>query len=297
MLSHYHTSIDPDEQNDAHSWLLRMVGHNQRVLEAGCASGHVSEALKAQGCSVVGVEIDADVVKPAEQWVERVIIGNFDDGQLWEELEGEFFDAVLFGDVLEHLKDPLSTLRESVKHLNETGSVVISVPNIAHADVKIALLKGTFPYSESGLLDVTHIHFFTKESLLELVSEAGLVPVEFRRVSVPVFGTEIPVDKNDVDDQALAAILADRESLVYQFVVKAVRGDGSGSLGNLSHELIAISDQLVDEQRRYDALASMYQSNLNDLAHLRHQMDVAKRLIPTPIRRLARKVLGRGKAQ
>jgi 2-polyprenyl-3-methyl-5-hydroxy-6-metoxy-1,4-benzoquinol methylase len=297
MLSHYHTSIDPDEENDAHSCLLRMVGFNKRVLEAGCASGHVSEALKAQGCSVVGVEIDAQVVKAAEQWVERVIIGNFDDGQLWDELEGEFFDAVLFGDVLEHLKDPLSTLQESMKHLNETGAVVISVPNIAHADVKIALLKGTFPYSQSGLLDVTHIHFFTKESLLELVREAGLVPIEFQRVSVPVFGTEIPVDKNDVDDQALEAILADRESLTYQFVLKAVRADGSGPLGIASQGLIALSDRLVDEQRRYDALATMYQTNLNDLAYLRHQMDVAKKLIPTPLRRLARKVLARRQSQ
>ena len=100
MLSHYHTSINPDEENDAHSSLLRMVGFNKRVLEAGCASGHVSEALSGQGCSVVGIEIDSAVVQPAEQWVERVIIGNFDDGVLWKELEDEFFDAVLFGDVL-----------------------------------------------------------------------------------------------------------------------------------------------------------------------------------------------------
>ena len=293
MLSHYHTTIDPDEQNDAHSCLLRMVGFNKRVLEAGCASGHVSEALKAQGCSVVGVEIDAEVVKPAEQWVERVIIGDFDDGQLWGELEGKFFDAVLFGDVLEHLKDPLATLLESIKHLNGTGDVVISVPNIAHADVKIALLKGAFPYSESGLLDRTHIRFFTKESLLELVKEAGLVVVEFRRVIVPAFGTEIAVERCDVDDQVLEAILADRESLTYQFVIKAIRDDGSKAIADLSREMISLSDKLVDEQRRYDALSAMYVANQKDLAQLRHEMDIVKRLIPKPVRRLARKALGR----
>jgi 2-polyprenyl-3-methyl-5-hydroxy-6-metoxy-1,4-benzoquinol methylase len=291
MLSHYHTAIDPEEENDAHSSLLRMVGYNKRVLEAGCASGHVSEALSAQGCSVVGIEIDADVVKPAEQWVERVIIGNFDDGLLWKELEGEVFDAVLFGDVLEHLKEPLTTLLESIKHLDPLGSVVISVPNIAHADIKIALLKGTFPYADSGLLDRTHIHFFTKESLLELVKAAGLVPVEFKRVTVPAFATELGVNKNDVSDEVLQALLADRESLTYQFVLKAVRDDGSRALENLSHDLIGLTDKLVDEQRRYEGLEAMYLANLNDLTHLRHQMDVAKRLLPKPLRTLGRKVL------
>jgi 2-polyprenyl-3-methyl-5-hydroxy-6-metoxy-1,4-benzoquinol methylase len=291
MLSHYHTAIDPQEENDAHSCLLRMVGFNKRVLEAGCASGHVSEALSAQGCSVVGIEIDADVVKPAEQWVERVIIGNFDDGLLWKELEGEIFDAVLFGDVLEHLRDPLATLLESMKHLEPLGSVVISVPNIAHADVKVALLKGLFPYADDGLLDRTHIHFFTKESLLELVKAAGLVPIEFRRVTVPAFATELGVERSDVSKEVLDAILADRESLTYQFVLKAVRNDGSPTLENLSLDLIALTDRMVDEQRRYEALEAMYLVNMNDLTHLRRQMDVAKRLVPKPLRTLGRKVL------
>ena len=56
----------------------RMVGFNKRVLEAGCASGGVSKRSSAQGCTVVGIEIDASVVEPAQQWLERVIVGNFD---------------------------------------------------------------------------------------------------------------------------------------------------------------------------------------------------------------------------
>ena len=62
MLSHYHTDIDPDNENNSHSRVLRMVGSNKRVLEAGCSSGHVSEVLKAQGCSIVGIEIDPNMV-------------------------------------------------------------------------------------------------------------------------------------------------------------------------------------------------------------------------------------------
>src|SRR5271154_4246139 len=234
MLSHYHTNFDVENDNNSHAAMLRMVGFNKRVLEAGCASGHVSEKLNAQGCTVVGIEIDASVVEPAKKWLERVIVGNFDDASLWRELEGELFDAILFGDVLEHLKDPLATLRESLRFLAPSGIVVISVPNIAHADVKIALINGQFPYSDDGLLDRTHISFFTKESLLKLVKDAGLVEVEIVRVTLPVFHTEIGVEKGDVDDQVLEAILVERESETYQFVIKAVRDNGDRSLEALA---------------------------------------------------------------
>jgi 2-polyprenyl-3-methyl-5-hydroxy-6-metoxy-1,4-benzoquinol methylase len=299
MLSHYHSAIDAEAENDSHAYMLRMVGFNKRVLEAGCASGHMSEMLNAQACSVVGIEIDPLVAQSAEPWVDRVVVGNFDDDVLWNELEGEYFDAVLFGDVLEHLHDPLKTLRESVKHLLPSGMVVISVPNIAHADVKIALMKGSFPYRDSGLLDRTHFHFFTKESLFKLVREAGLVVTEFSRVSVPVFSTEIGVERSDVDDLVLNAVLKDREAETYQFVVKAVRDDGTSSLENLSDELVRLTDKLHDESRRlaelrakFEELQEKYETDLRDLSQLRDQLDTVKRFMPMPLVRLARRVFG-----
>ena len=311
MLSHYHASINPRDENNSHAVMLRMVGFNKRVLEAGCASGHMSEMLKGQGCSVVGVEIDPKVVSPAMPWLERVVVGDFDEDQLWEELEGESFDAILFGDVLEHLKDPLHALRESAKHLAPSGTVVISVPNIAHADVKIALLKGAFPYSENGLLDQTHIYFFTKESLLELVKKAGLIAVEVCRVTTPVFATEIDVLRSDVDDQVLKAILADRESETYQFVVKAVRDDGTRSLENLSSDLIGLTDQLLDLTKHYeslrlehetlvernDALERQHETDVQALAESRHQIAFIKRFIPSPLIKMVRRRRNRKRAE
>jgi 2-polyprenyl-3-methyl-5-hydroxy-6-metoxy-1,4-benzoquinol methylase len=302
MLSHYHSEFDVANENNSHAAMLRMVGSNKRVLEAGCASGHVSEKLHAQACTVVGIEIDASVVEPATQWLERVIVGNFDDGTLWSELEGELFDAILFGDVLEHLKDPLATLREAVKHLEPSGFVVISVPNIAHADVKIALTNGRFPYSDDGLLDRTHITFFTKESLLRLIKDAGLFEVEFFRVTVPVFHTEIGVEKGDVDDQVLEALLEDRESETYQFVVKAVRDDGTRSRDTLAGDLVDLTDKLLDATRRNQALEAKLErlelqveameiqraADMKDLAHYRHQTDRVKRFVPAPLLRFIR---------
>ena len=236
MLSHYHAEIDPDEENNSHTTMLRMVGFNKRVLETGCASGHMSALLRAQGCSVVGMEVDASVVEPAREWLESVVIGDLEDPALWTQLDGDVFDAILFGDVLEHLRDPLPALREAATHLAPSGVVVISVPNIAHADVKAALIKGVFPYSESGLLDRTHISFFTKESLVELVREAGLAVVEISRITVPAFATEIGISRDEMDDATYTAITADREALTYQFVVRAVRDDAEHAVDKLSLE-------------------------------------------------------------
>ncbi|HVA53259.1 MAG TPA: class I SAM-dependent methyltransferase [Acidimicrobiales bacterium] len=303
MRSHYHTAIDPDDDNNSHALMLQMVGFNKRVLEAGCASGHVSEMLNAQGCTVVGIESDPTVVEPAMPWLERVVVRDLDDDALWDELKGEQFDAILFGDVLEHLKDPLATLTNSLRHLLPAGIVVISVPNIAHADVKIALMNGTFPYTESGLLDQTHIYFFTKDSLVDLVKKAGLVVTEVRRVIVPVFGTEIGARRDEVDEEVLEAVLRDRESETYQFVVKAVRDDGTRALEKLSADLVELVDKLHDEVKRNEALEIRVEElgataatleaqrdvDAQDLARLRHQMETVKRYIPAPVRNLLRR--------
>ncbi|HTT59409.1 MAG TPA: class I SAM-dependent methyltransferase [Acidimicrobiales bacterium] len=308
MLSHYHAPIDPDEQNNSHATMLRMVGFNKRVLETGCASGHMSAMLKAQGCSIVGMELDASVVEPAQQWLERVVIGDLEDPAVWAQLDGDVFDAILFGDVLEHLRDPLPALREAATHLAPSGVVVISVPNIAHADVKAALIKGLFPYSESGLLDRTHISFFTKESLVELVREAGLAVVEISRITVPAFATEIGIQRDDVDDATFAAITADREALTYQFVVRAVRDDAEHAVDKLSLDLVDLSDQLLDQTslntalcaqnerltREVEALQAQRAIDQRDLANLRGQREAIKRFLPGPLRRFIQQQFGLG---
>jgi 2-polyprenyl-3-methyl-5-hydroxy-6-metoxy-1,4-benzoquinol methylase len=306
VLSRYHTSINPDEKNNSHVTMLRMVGFNKRVLEAGCASGHVSERLSLQGCSVVGIEIEAAIVEPAMQWLERVVIGNIEDDALWDELEGEYFDTILFGDVLEHLKDPLKTLRGATTHLNPSGTIVISAPNIAHADVKIALINGAFPYQEDGLLDRTHIHFFTKDSLLELVRDAGMAVVEMSRVTVPVFETELGVTRDDVDAATLESILRDRESETYQFVVKATRDDANHSIEDLSYKLVELTDLLLDETKRATSLKAendllgaqiteltdQRDEYLRDLTKLRNQREALKRFIPLPLLRIVQRRFG-----
>ena len=260
----YEVPVDPDAENNPHSFILDIVGYNKRVLEVGCANGFVTRVLSERGCTVVGIELDAEAAAVAEKWAEKVVVGDLDTGTLWRDLDGEQFDVVTFGDVLEHLRDPLAALRAAVRHLNPSGYVALSVPNIAHGDVRMALLFGAFPYGDTGLLDRTHIRFFTGSSLEELIREAGLALTETRRVVVPLFGTELGVTHDSVDQSTIDVIRDDPEAETYQFVVKAVLDNGTHDLTALADRANRLGDQVQWEAAR-SARLDKERQHLQDL--------------------------------
>ncbi len=135
------------------------------------------------------------------------------------------FDVLVFGDVLEHLPDPLAALRSTRSLLRPGGHIVLSVPNVAHGDVRLALLVGRFPYADLGLLDSTHLRFFTWDTLRTMLRDAGFVAVEVRRARLPLFGTEIELDPAAYDPAVVEQVRNDDESTTYQFVVRAVPAD------------------------------------------------------------------------
>jgi 2-polyprenyl-3-methyl-5-hydroxy-6-metoxy-1,4-benzoquinol methylase len=241
----YSRSVDMSLPDESQAMALRLIGHNQRVLELGCAAGHVTRALASRGCSVVGLEIDSGAAEQAARHAEEVLVVDLDADDFATKLEGRVFDVALFGDVLEHLRDPLRALR-SVRQLlaPATGFVVVSVPNVAHIDVKLALLKGRFDYGGWGLLDETHLRFFTRTSIERLLEEAGFAPVELERVIRPVFASEIGVDRSEIDPGTLDTALADPEAETYQFVIKAVPVDGAHAVAQLGRRMLELEDLL-----------------------------------------------------
>jgi 2-polyprenyl-3-methyl-5-hydroxy-6-metoxy-1,4-benzoquinol methylase len=274
----YETTVDPSGES-SHAATLDIVGYNKRVLEVGCATGYFTKALKDRGCQIVGIEMDPDAAAVAEKWAERVIVGNLDAGTLWQELEGEQFDAITFGDVLEHLRDPLATIRAAVHVLKSSGMVAISVPNIAHGDVRMALLQGEFPYHETGLLDRTHIQFFTKRNLENLVKEAGLVPVETRRIVKPLFQTELEIERDDVAQSTINSILQDPEAETYQFVVKAVQDNGTRTLSTLADRVNELADRAHDEVVRTALLRKEITDQERVRQNLQHELDRSQRAL------------------
>src|SRR5258708_22046211 len=181
----YDIDIDVNS-GSTHATIVRLGGTNNRVLELGCASGHMSRVLQERGCSVTAIEIDPLAAELASMFCERVIVGDLDALDFEQELGSERFDVIIAADVLEHLKYPAAVLRSLKKFLRPDGSVIVSVPNVAHIRVRLALLAGRFPYRDTGLLERTHLRVFTRESLESLFDEAGIAIGHFQRIeSIP----------------------------------------------------------------------------------------------------------------
>lgn len=142
------------------------------VLEVGCSTGvnllGIGNAYpKAQ---LYGVEINANAAKMASAFAD-VRVGNIEDKNL--DFGDVSFDYIIFGDVLEHLHDPKGVLEYCKSFLAEGGKIIASIPNLMHWSVMKALINGLFPYADFGLLDRTHIHFFTYYEMCLMFTDAG----------------------------------------------------------------------------------------------------------------------------
>lgn len=155
--------------------LLKWIEPGSRVLEFGTATGYITRYLKEKmNCRVVGIEINPEMAAVAAAYTEQMIVADVDADPWAEQLEGTF-DVVMFGDVLEHLRRPEEVLSKARSLLSPHGCILTSLPNIAHNAVIMSLLDGEFNYTRYGLLDDTHIHFFTRKSIFEMAERVGLV--------------------------------------------------------------------------------------------------------------------------
>ena len=167
-----------DDPSGKNAWFAARLGRSKRVLEMGCATGYVGEYLVRElDCTVVGVELMAESARRARarDVYEAVVEGNLEGGDVDGPLDelGDSYDAVVFGDVLEHLVDPVEVLARVHDRLAPGGHVLICVPNIVHWSIRLRVLAGRFDYTETGTLDRTHLRFFTRRSAAEMVRAAG----------------------------------------------------------------------------------------------------------------------------
>jgi methionine biosynthesis protein MetW len=150
----------------SHRAILSAVPHGSRVLDVGCATGYLGAELRRRnGCTVHGLDVDAGAVEVARA-------RGVDAEQLdleRESFNAEGFDVVVFGDVLEHLRDPCRVLSRA----HPAPTAIVSLPNIGHWTARVQHMRGRWPQEDSGLFDRTHLHFYTPETMRELVSDAG----------------------------------------------------------------------------------------------------------------------------
>lgn len=157
-----------------------------RILDVGCAKGLLGEVLltRVPGREVWGVELDEDAASEARRRITNVLTGDVEAMRPLPFPRGHF-DCALFGDVLEHLRDPGGLLQRLWAHLAPSAMLVANVPNVCHWSVVTGLLRGQFMYEDSGLLDRTHLRFFSPDSFHALLEDCGYEVTERTPLKIP----------------------------------------------------------------------------------------------------------------
>lgn len=141
------------------------------VLEVGCGEGQLGRRLKECNQIVYGIERDPSAARVAASVLDRVYAGNAEEFEF--NLSDEFFDTIILGDVLEHLVDPWGLLAKTKKYLAREGIIISSIPNLQYFPILWDLIRGRFKYQAHGILDRTHLRFFTAKEVRKLFSGAG----------------------------------------------------------------------------------------------------------------------------
>lgn len=196
------------------------------VIEFGCSSGALAREYKKINptCHYIGVDIDPEYTKLAERYCKETLTVDLD------RLDDSFFqkhnncDAWIFGDTLEHLKDPWKILRNIRKNMTPRGCVLACIPNAQHWSVITRMCAGEFNYEDSGLLDRTHLRWFTRKTIIQMFETTGfqinagtprIFDEPMRDVFLPMIG-EIAEAAGGSAEEAM------NDSMAIQYVVRAV---------------------------------------------------------------------------
>jgi 2-polyprenyl-3-methyl-5-hydroxy-6-metoxy-1,4-benzoquinol methylase/peptidoglycan hydrolase CwlO-like protein len=210
------------EIDNAHTRIVELVGQGKKVLEVGCATGYMSRVLvERNSCEVVGIELDTKAAEQAREICTQVIIGDLELLDFDQELQGRRFDVIVCADVLEHLRNPKSVLRRLRKFLDEDGLLVASIPNIAHISVIAELIEGRFSYSSEGLLDESHLRFFTLDTIYETLEASGFAITHLDRIKLEPEETEFRTDLTALPKDLIERLRSAPESATYQFILSA----------------------------------------------------------------------------
>jgi SAM-dependent methyltransferase len=228
-MSKYSENIPPSLIG-AIGWFYDEIPENATVLDVGCSTGYYGAYVKEyKHCKVFGIEVSNDKIEAA-----KVLDGvySFDlDGEWPKSVYERVYDVVFLGDVIEHLKDPGAALQKILPLLSPSGSVFISTPNIAHISTRLELLGGGFEYESMGILDNTHLKYFTLNSLTNIVHNAGyeIIRIDSSESDYPREVIESILTKYGLKaSKPFWEMVKDptARAFQYKFVLKASKGSG-----------------------------------------------------------------------
>lgn len=231
----YDALFDVNNANDSHTITALKVGSGKKVLDVGCSVAVIAPYLRSQNCTVIGIDADVNALKVAQERCDHVYQMDLNDPEQLLRLPTDF-DVILCNDVLEHIVEPDRLLRALLTRLNDDGFIIASLPNVAHGSVRLALWRGQWTYRRTGILDSTHLHFYTKSSIQELFARSGWFVAQWDCTTAP-YETDLDVPLSAFPSHLLKDLDADPSAQAYQYVVKAYK-----------RESLAVGDLLESER-------------------------------------------------
>lgn len=227
MSNYSKNKLVADENNAWHA-VFALVNKNEKVLDIGCSSGNFGrELIDKKGCTVDGIDVNKADVQKAKRQLRHAYVLNIEHDSL--AVLKDRYDAILMMDVIEHLVEPAAALEKVAKLLKPGGRLIFSVPNMAHVSVRLDLLLGNLDYRQVGLLDSTHLHFYTEKGLRDVLYNAGYsievtnsITVTYPRQLIDLKLKEAGLKSSTAFNEAIARTKGN----VYQFigVAKPARG-------------------------------------------------------------------------
>lgn len=218
-MSKYDFNMENFNPNSSHWKILLRINPGSTVLEMGCAAGYMTKYMQQKlMCKVDVVDNDYESVVNAKQYAEHGFCLDLDSGDWDDMFDADKYDYILFADVLEHLRDPFTTLVKAKNLLKPDGRIIVSIPNICHNDIIIRLFYDRFTYTTYGILDDTHIHFWGEFDFRCMCKQAKLKRLETDKVYIATGGTEQRMSQDLVNPVLLDLLKHRADGEVFQWV-------------------------------------------------------------------------------
>jgi 2-polyprenyl-3-methyl-5-hydroxy-6-metoxy-1,4-benzoquinol methylase len=203
----YYTSSRPE--------IAVFVPKNTRtILDVGCGQGYFLQLLKKQiNAETWGIELMPDIAEKAKNQADHVLPGNVEE--VLHQIPDHYFDCITFNDVLEHLPEPAEILKKMKPKLSKNGIIIASIPSVRYFyNVVGLIIKKDWEYRDSGILDATHLRFFTQKSMKRMFENSGFCLVSIQGVN------KIKYWKFQILNFATLGLLNDMKYLQYVCVAK-----------------------------------------------------------------------------
>lgn len=209
--------------------IIDLVGSEMKILEVGSSTGYMTRIFANNNCVVDVIEVDEQATAKAKKYARKIVNMSIEDEKVLNDLD-QVYDYIVLADVLEHLVNPSKVLKNLVKVAGKNTKLVISMPNIASWVMRKQLFfQGDFEYQDSGVLDKTHLHFYTPETLKKLLKDSGWNVVELigtiTRLPFEAKFLEFPIISNIYKLFRQKIIEKYKNLSYYHFIVMAVKSN------------------------------------------------------------------------